>query len=218
MRRIKGKLTYANVMSTMAVFLLLGGGAAFAGTKLGKNSVGTKQIKKGAVTAAKIKSGSITGTQIKSGSLTGTQVNASTLGTVPTAQTANSLPAPEAWHEVGTSGQPGFMNSWTNLTIGAIHDENVAFYKDHEGNVHLRGAVAGGTGFIFTLPAGFRPGSGTFIRVPVACTNGTSCEKGSSGLDIVGSNFPIPADDGVLIPPAGATQVWLDGIIFRAAS
>ncbi len=90
MKTIRSKLTYANVMSTIAVFLLLGGGAAFAASKLGKNSVGTKQIKNNAVTAAKIKKGTITGAQIKSGSLSGTQVNASTLGTVPTAQTANA--------------------------------------------------------------------------------------------------------------------------------
>jgi len=43
MRRIKGKPSYANVMATVAVFLALGG-AAYAATKLPKNSVGTKQI------------------------------------------------------------------------------------------------------------------------------------------------------------------------------
>ncbi len=56
MRRLRGKLTYANVISTLCLFLLLGGGAAFAATKLklGKNSVGTKQIKKEAVTPVKL--------------------------------------------------------------------------------------------------------------------------------------------------------------------
>ena len=63
MRRLRGKLTYANVISTLCLFLLLGGGAAFAATKLGKNSVGTKQIKNGAVTGIKIKKGTITGTE-----------------------------------------------------------------------------------------------------------------------------------------------------------
>jgi hypothetical protein len=40
-------------MSTIAVFIVLGGGA-YAATKLPKNSVGTKQIKNGAVTKAKL--------------------------------------------------------------------------------------------------------------------------------------------------------------------
>lgn len=48
------RLSYANVVSTLCLFLLLGGGAAFAATQLPKNSVGAKQIKKGAVTPAKI--------------------------------------------------------------------------------------------------------------------------------------------------------------------
>jgi hypothetical protein len=55
MKRLSGKLTYANVMATIAVFLVLAGGTAFAATQmLPKNSVGAKQIKKGAVTPAKL--------------------------------------------------------------------------------------------------------------------------------------------------------------------
>ena len=69
MRTIRGKLTYANVISTLCLFLLLGGGAAFAATKLGKNSVGTNQIKNGAVTAAKVKSGSLLASNFAAGQL-----------------------------------------------------------------------------------------------------------------------------------------------------
>jgi hypothetical protein len=79
MKRISAKLTYANVMATVAVFLALGGGA-YAATQLKKNSVGTKQIKNGAVTGAKIKNGTITGTNI----------NLAKLGTVPSAAQANT--------------------------------------------------------------------------------------------------------------------------------
>jgi hypothetical protein len=53
MRHIRGKLTYANVMATVAVFIALGG-ASYAAVKLPKNSVGAKQIRKGAVTPAKL--------------------------------------------------------------------------------------------------------------------------------------------------------------------
>ena len=53
MHRIRGKLTYANVMATIAVFIALGG-ASYAAIKLPKNSVGTKQLKNGAVTPAKL--------------------------------------------------------------------------------------------------------------------------------------------------------------------
>jgi hypothetical protein len=56
MKRLRGKLTYANVMATIAVFLVLAGGTAFAAKEalLPKNSVGAKQLKKGAVTPAKL--------------------------------------------------------------------------------------------------------------------------------------------------------------------
>ena len=43
-----------NVVSTIRLFLLLAGGTAFAANQLGKNSVGTKQLKTGAVTPEKL--------------------------------------------------------------------------------------------------------------------------------------------------------------------
>jgi hypothetical protein len=54
MKQFRAKLTYANIVSSICLFLLLGGGAAFAATKLAKNSVGTKQLKNGAVTQPKV--------------------------------------------------------------------------------------------------------------------------------------------------------------------
>jgi hypothetical protein len=55
LKRLEGKFTYANVMATVAVFLVLGGGTAFAATQmLPKNSVGSMQLKNGAVTPAKL--------------------------------------------------------------------------------------------------------------------------------------------------------------------
>ena len=62
---MRPKLSYANVMSTLCFFLLLGGGAYAAG-QLGKNSVGTKQLKNNAVSAAKIKNGAVTQAKISS--------------------------------------------------------------------------------------------------------------------------------------------------------
>jgi hypothetical protein len=53
MKTLARRLTYANVVATLALFVALGGGA-YAATQLKKNSVGTKQLKNGAVTAAKL--------------------------------------------------------------------------------------------------------------------------------------------------------------------
>lgn len=57
MGRLRGKLTYANVMATIAVFIALGG-ASYAATQLPANSVGTKQLKNAAVTPQKLSTAS----------------------------------------------------------------------------------------------------------------------------------------------------------------
>lgn len=55
MKRLRGKLTYSNVMVTVLAFVVLAGGTAYAATEmLPKNSVGSRQIVKGAVTPAKL--------------------------------------------------------------------------------------------------------------------------------------------------------------------
>jgi hypothetical protein len=100
-KKIRKRLTYANVMSSIAVFLILGGASAFAASQLGKNSVGTKQLKKNAVTAAKIKknavtnakikNNAVTGAKVQDGSLTGADINLGTVGTVPSAANANTV-------------------------------------------------------------------------------------------------------------------------------
>ena len=57
-RRLRTKLTYSNVIASIALFAALGGVAVAAGVP--KNSVGPKQLKKGAVTGAKIRKGAVT--------------------------------------------------------------------------------------------------------------------------------------------------------------
>ena len=50
---LRARLSYANVMSTIAVFAALGGGA-YAAVKLPAGSVGRAQLKANAVTSAKV--------------------------------------------------------------------------------------------------------------------------------------------------------------------
>jgi hypothetical protein len=76
--RLRGKLTYANVIATLALFMALGGGA-LAATELKKNSVGTKQIKNKAVTEAKIKNGAVSGGKLANGSVGGAQLQANSI-------------------------------------------------------------------------------------------------------------------------------------------
>lgn len=65
---IRKHLTFANVVSVLALFLALAG-TGYAAASLAKNSVGTKQLKKNAVTRAKIKNNAINSAKVKDGSL-----------------------------------------------------------------------------------------------------------------------------------------------------
>ncbi|HEY5976619.1 MAG TPA: hypothetical protein VIT85_02075 [Solirubrobacterales bacterium] len=71
---MRPKLTYANVLSTLVVFVALAGGTAFAAAQLAKNSVGKKQLKANAVTTAKIKKNAVTNGKIKKNAVNGAKV------------------------------------------------------------------------------------------------------------------------------------------------
>jgi hypothetical protein len=96
-RLVPPKLTYANVVASLALFVALAG-TGYAAVKLPKNSVGTTQIKSAAVTATKIKDGAVTGAKlapagvtgadIAPGSIQGADIDLPTLGTVPSAAEA----------------------------------------------------------------------------------------------------------------------------------
>jgi hypothetical protein len=96
-RRIRAHLTYANVMSTIAVLFAIGGASAYAASHLPNNSVTSKTIKNGqvktkdihnnAVTAAKIAKGAVTGPKIAAGAVGTGQLAA---GAVTTGQIANN--------------------------------------------------------------------------------------------------------------------------------
>jgi hypothetical protein len=58
MKKLRVKLTYANVMATLGVFIALGG-VSYAALKLPKNSVGTKQLRANAVDSEKVRDHSL---------------------------------------------------------------------------------------------------------------------------------------------------------------
>ena len=65
---MRPRLSYSNVLATLAMFIALGG-ASYAALKLPKNSVGTKQLKRNAVTSAKVRNGSLEATDFGPGQL-----------------------------------------------------------------------------------------------------------------------------------------------------
>ncbi|GAB3242970.1 hypothetical protein [Nocardioides dilutus] len=78
--------TYANVVSTLALLLVVSGGAV-AATQLPKHSVGNKQLKPSAVNSKKVKNATLKAADFKPGQLalglTGAQLGGDLTGTFP---------------------------------------------------------------------------------------------------------------------------------------
>lgn len=66
--RLRGRLTYGNVMATVAVFIALGG-TSYAVTQLPRDSVGASQIRENAVGASEVRSNAIRSGEVRNGSL-----------------------------------------------------------------------------------------------------------------------------------------------------
>jgi hypothetical protein len=79
MKRLRGSLTYANVLATLTLFAVLAGGSAIAANRLARNSVGVKQLKRNAVTTAKLKRNAVTAAKIKKGAVTEAKVKPASL-------------------------------------------------------------------------------------------------------------------------------------------
>ena len=62
MSKLRNRLTYANLMATVAVFIALGGGAY--AISVGKNTIKSKHIKDGQVTSADVRDNDLIGTDI----------------------------------------------------------------------------------------------------------------------------------------------------------
>ena len=73
----------------------------------------------------------------------------------------------EYWHEVDTTGEPGFENNWDN--VGGDYN-TCAFRFDAEGKVWIKGIVIGGLANtpIFHLPVEYRSSKTQFFAVATA--------------------------------------------------
>jgi hypothetical protein len=72
-KQIHQRLTYANVVSTLALILVVGGATAIA-AHVPKHSVGPHQLKSNAVTTPKIKANAITTRKIKKNAITAVKI------------------------------------------------------------------------------------------------------------------------------------------------
>lgn len=144
-------LSYANVMSTIAVFVALGG----TSWAVARNSVGNRELKNGAVTSAKVRDGTLTSKDLAPGTALarGQRGPAGPSGPIgPVGPQGPGTGPAEGWRALP------FTDGWSNY--GSMW-EAAAFRKDQLGIVRLRGLATRASGLpggtIAVLPPGYRP-------------------------------------------------------------
>jgi hypothetical protein len=185
MKRFRPKLTYANVMSTVAAFLALTGGAtAIAMSSLPKNSVKAKQIAKNAVTAPKIAKEAVTEAKIGKEAVTGPKVKVSTLPKVPAAVKADSATS------AGTAANATHADSATHADTAGHADS--AGTADTATTANSANALAGTPASAFlkeqTASTESFPGETFEISVPGYGSFGFRCHSGTHILGFL--DFP----------------------------
>src|SRR5688572_9981090 len=95
---IRTKITYANVVATLALFLALGG-TSFAVAQLARNSVGSAQIRKDAVGSSELRRSAVTSRSLRDRSVALSDIS---LGARTALQGAKGDPGPQ-----GVAGSAG---------------------------------------------------------------------------------------------------------------
>jgi hypothetical protein len=169
---VSSKLTYANVMSTIAVVLAVGGGATALALTLPKNSVHSKQIAKGAVKNSDIGKDAVTGDKVKEDTLAKvpqavhadsadsatTAASATNAAHAAVADTLGSIPATNVVHtqnasgafdnllELDVKGYGRFYLYCDQNTVATDGDDELAFYEqDSVQNSIVPGLIATST-------------------------------------------------------------------------
>lgn len=150
MKQIRRHVTYANVMSSLAVFLILGGATAFAAVqKIGANEIKANSIKTGkivkeAVTAGKIKKNAVTESRIADGAVT---TNKIADNAVTTAKIANDAVTGEKVKESSLGEVPSALNAVN--AIAAASPATLASGKTATGVFYgIETVGTGNSGFI----------------------------------------------------------------------
>jgi hypothetical protein len=170
-------------MSSIAVFLILGGATAFAAKKIGSNgikgnSITTGKIKKEAVTSTKIKRNAVTAAKVKDGSLTGSDINMSTLGTVPSAASAQ----PALFAHVSGAGAIDLSNSKSAGSVAKVSPSLYCF-------TGLPFAPRGGQATVDYNDSGFE-----YAQIGIGRDVGEECPVGTQAFVFTASgSTPIAA-------------------------
>jgi hypothetical protein len=135
MKKLSKRLSYANVVSTIALFLALGGATAYAVNQLPPKSIGAKQLRPGAVTADKIRKNAVSAPKIvaqavKSGKIAGGAVKEAKLAnaSVTNAKLASGAVSTE---KIGPDAVTGAqVNEGTLSQVPSANAANTATFAE----------------------------------------------------------------------------------------
>jgi hypothetical protein len=144
--RLRARLSYANVMATIAVFIALGG-SSYAAINLPRNSVGASEIKTGAVRSAEIKDRSIRTSDLATSARSALRGQSGPQGPAgPQGLAGAQGPAgPTYWAAVDSSGGRARGNA-----VLSRHGEEGVYHLQFSRDVSACGAAA----TLATVPGG----------------------------------------------------------------
>jgi len=193
LKHVRKRLTYANAMSSIAVFLLIGGGAAFAAVNLPANSVGSRELQPKAV-----KTGYLAPNAVRTGKVDLEAIKAGKLAkdAVPTNRLRDSAVSTDKIADLAVG-------------TGKIGSEAVATGKIAPGAVDTSrlgdGAVkAAKLGPVATRKATVLVPKEARDTVAVSCLPGEALIGGGGGFDIV-TAAPHPS---VIMSGPNGSAAW----------
>ena len=221
---IRDRLTYANVMATIAVFIALGGVAWAAAT------IDSKDVVDGSLKSIDLKDEKgVTGDDVVPDSLTGAGIDEDTLGQVGDADKLDGKDASEfasagseQWFALNLNGDTPAECFWEAFP-SADGFNPPSFFRDRAGVVHLRGMIRARDGFfepcdnnngalisdnLSAIPGGYRPANREVLTISSADKPGR-LDVTSLGRLILGApgSYPSWAD--------AKTWISLDGVSYR---
>ena len=187
MKQIRQRLTYANVMSSIAVFFVLGGATAFAATKIGANEIKANSIKTGkivkeAVTEGKIKNSAVSTNKLGNGVVTSDKLAANA---VTTDKIADKAVTAAKINLTGLPPVPNATNAANAANAAALGGKPASEYPvRYFARVNGTGAnpslEAGSPGVSVDATRPFNPGAARVV-FPVDMTNCAVVVTGVSG-------------------------------------